>query len=140
MRFKLFEAFTIDQAFKRAHGIIDKKKLKPLKDVVGKKDMPSKEDLEQAAEVLDLDINNFFYDQDSFINFIYWKGPVYLEIPMFSLDIIKSMKGRLDQKRKALSDKNYVKVISMLNKRVAIPTFIEMYDEIPDKESEKTRE
>ena len=132
MRFKLFEAFTIDQAFKKAHDIIDKKSLKPLSTVVGKKDMPTKEELEQAADILDLDIENFFYDPNSFTHFIYWKGPIFIEIPIFSTDIIKSMKGRLDQKRKALSNKNFIKVFSMLNKKVAIPTFIEMYDQIPD--------
>jgi diaminopimelate decarboxylase len=54
----------------------------------------SKEDLELAAKTLDLDINNFYYDENSFINFIYWDGPLFAEIPLFTTEFFQSMKGK----------------------------------------------
>lgn len=142
MRIKLFESF-MDDVFRSAHASIDKKDLVPLDKMLGKPNFPTKNELDAAIKYLDLskeDEKHFFYSKtDMLTPIIYWKGPFYYGftggLNMEALTMLRA-KEYFEHKTKFISDclskKDYNKLFMRVDKKILIPTFMDIYNEIPD--------
>lgn len=130
---------NITDLFKGAHAAIQRDKLVPLKDMIGKPDFPSKEEFDTAVEYLGIDGDYLFYDKTNPIDPIaYLKGPIYIGFMGLRMDILKMLhsKERIEQKQKfvdaTIADKDYNSLFQRIDKKVLIPVFVDMYQDIPD--------
>lgn len=142
MKFKNYEQFneSIADIFKSAHAAINPEDLIPLEDLIGNPKFPTQLEFDEAIEYLQIDPENLYYNpKDIIAPIMYWDGPIYEPLHGgLNMETLKMMrvKDRLDYKRKEtekwLSSKNYDRLFSMMDKKILIPSFIKMYDDIPD--------
>jgi hypothetical protein len=129
----------LSNIFKGAHAATKKEDLTPLKTLLGKGKFPSKEEFDAAVNYLGIDGNYLFYDKGNMLNpIIYWNGPIYYGFPGLDMELLRMMRVKeyLEQKTKFVKDKLAKKDFSGLfmrvDKKILIPTFIDMYKEIPN--------
>lgn len=144
MAFKTYEQFneSIADIFKSAHAAIDPDDLIPLEELVGKPRFPTQEEFEEAVEYLDIDPSCLYYNsKDIIAPIMYWDGLIYEPFHGgLNMEALKMMrvKDRLDYKKKDvkkfLDSKDYDRLFTFMDKKILIPSFIKMYDEIPDKD------
>jgi hypothetical protein len=142
MRFKSYKQFNegIEDIFRSAHAAIDRKDLQPLKKFIGKPKFPTQEEFNAVVDMTDADPDYFFYDKTNMLNpIIYWKGPLFYGFfGGLNLEAIKMMrvdqyfKHKTELHDKMLAKKDYDGLFSHMDKKVLIPNFVEMYDQIPD--------
>jgi hypothetical protein len=136
---------SVSDLFSSLHGAIDKKNLLKLTDYIKRSNTLniSKDDLKNASEYLGVSEDSFYYDPGNFIHpVIIWDGPLYYGIPggNISQTMLKNMRSKefIDQLKKSINEltarKEYEHLFQIMDKKILIPTFIEMYDEIPDKD------
>ncbi len=142
LRYEQFinEKIGMSDLFKSAHGSINKKDLKPLINLVDKPNFPTKKEFDEAVNFLKIDPNFLFYNKNDFLNrIIYWKGPVFYgfygelniqALKMFHAD--KYFEQMNEFVKEILAKKDYVSLFHRIEKKVLIPTFVEMYEDIPD--------
>lgn len=127
--------------FKSAHGALDPEDLEPLSDYIDEPHFPTQKEFDEAVEFMNLDPDCLFFNRgDRLHPIIYWKGPVFYGFfgGHFSIESLKMMRADkiIEQQEKVFSEylkkKDYESVFSRAEKKIAIPLFIEMYDEIPD--------
>ena len=137
-----FSDGDIANIFQSAHGAINKDNLIPLGDLIGKKKgIPSKVEINYLLKDLDIKLEHLFYNAGDFLNpIIYWNGPMYHgfmggDMSKEALDMMQVRK-RFDYKRdvfrKHLSENDYESLFSRVDKKILIPTFIDMYSQIPE--------
>ena len=144
MRFKNYQQFNegIEDLFRSAHAAIDPEELMPLEDLIGQPRFPSHEEFDAAVDYLEIDPEHLYYNPKDFISpIMYWDGPIYEPFHGgLNMEALKMMrvKDRLAYKiketKKMLDSKNYSSLFSMMDKKILIPSFIKMYEEIPDKD------
>jgi len=142
-KFKSYQQFNenIADLFRSAHAAIDPEELIPLEDLVGNPKFPSEEEFDQAIEHLEIDAQHLYYNPKDIISpFMYWDGVVYepfhgqLDMEAFKMFRTKErLKHKLERAEKYLKSKNYEGLFSSMDKKVLIPSFIQMYNDIPDK-------
>lgn len=143
MRIKSYNEYMkegIEDIFRSAHGAIQKKDLQPLKKFIGKSKFPTQEEVDKAVEFLGIDPDYLFYDKNDFLHpILYWKGPIYYGFfGGLNMEALKMMrvdqyfKHKMEDVEKAISSKDYERLFHRVDKKILIPTFIDMYDEIPD--------
>lgn len=140
--FKTFESNYIYDLFRDSHGTLDLSNLIPIKNVIGKKGHPTQKDINDIINFVKLDPNFIYYDpNNSLYPYIYWKDFIYLEFfGTLSLESAKMM--MLDKKLNYLiskfdyylSNKNYDKAFQLADKRIIIPLYIKVFDDIPDEQ------
>ena len=141
---KLYEDFGADM-FKAAHGAIDPDDLIPMKDLIGKATdskgiIPTQKQFDEVVKFLDADPEYFYVNPKNFLEpVVYWKGPFYHGffggLNMESLKMMQVDKRFEMKKRdfeKYFKDNDYDQLFSRTDKKILIPTFIKMYDDIPD--------
>ena len=145
-RFKTYDQFneglSMSDIFKSAHGAIDVKNLQKLEDLVGKPKFPSKEEFDQTVEYLGIDKDFLFYNKHDFLTpFIYWKGPIYYGFHGgLNMEVMKMFhaKEALEQLTKymenAMSKKDFKSIFMRMEKKILIPSFVQMYEQIPDEQ------
>jgi hypothetical protein len=144
MRFKSYEQFneSIADIFKSAHAAIDPEDLVPLEGLIGKPRFPSEEEFQEAVDYLGIDPIHLYYNpKDIIAPIMYWDGPIYEPFHGgLNMEALKMMrvKDRLDYKKKDvkkfLDSKDYDRLFTFMDKKILIPSFIKMYDDIPDKD------
>lgn len=141
---KLYEDFGSD-IFKAAHGAVDPNDLIPMKKLIGKATdnkgiIPTQEEFDKVVKFLKADPEYFYVNPKNFLEpVVYWKGPFYHGffggLNMESLKMMQVNK-RFEMKKKDFEkyfkDKDYIQLFNRTDKKILIPTFIKMYDEIPD--------
>lgn len=141
LNFKQFinESF-IEDIFRGAHAAIDKKDLQPLKKFIGKPKFPTQEEVDAACKFLKIDPEYLFYDKNNMLNsIIYWKGTIFYGffggLNMEALKMTRADKF-IEQMNKmyneASSKKDFSRLFMLVDKKILIPTYIELYNEIPD--------
>jgi hypothetical protein len=142
-KFKSFQEFNesfMEDIFRSAHAAVEKENLEPLKKYIGKPKFPTQDQVDKAVEFLGIDPDYLFYDKSNVLNpFIYWKGPVFYGFfGGLNMEALKMMQADkyFEQKLKfvenALKTKSFQKLFDRVDKKILIPTFIEMYNDIPD--------
>jgi hypothetical protein len=142
MKFKNYDQFNegIEDLFKSAHGAIDRKNLQPLEKFIGKPKFPTQEDVDAAVDFLKIDPDHLFYNKGDMLHpIIYWKGPIFYGFfGGLNMEALKMMQADkyFAQKNKfvdeMLKSKDYEQLFSRIDKKILIPSFIDMYNEIPD--------
>jgi len=143
MKFLDFEQFNesfIEDIFRSAHAAISKEDLIPLKKVIGKPKCPTKENVHDAVDFLKIDPACLYYNPSDFLHpVVYWKGPFFYGFTGgLQLEALKFMHAdkyfehKKRQFEEILKRKNYEDLFHHVDKKILIPTFVEMYDEIPD--------
>jgi hypothetical protein len=136
---------NISDLFSSLHGAIDEKNLLKLSDYIkGSNSLSIKEsDLKNAADYLGVSEDSFYYDPGNFVHpIIIWDGPLYYGIigGNLSIDMLKNIRAKefIDQSKRMIHDltskKNYGHLFGIMDKKILIPTFIKIYQEIPDKD------
>ena len=81
----------------------------------------------------------FYNQRDMLHSIIYWKGPFFYGFfGGLNIEALKMMQADkyFEQKTKFINDmfkkKDYESLFTRVDKKILIPTFIDMYDEIPD--------
>ena len=130
---------NVSDIFKSAHGAIEPSELIPLSILVGKKNFPSEEEIDEIYNYLDIDKEYLFYNPNDFLNkFCYWKGPVYYGFIGLTMEALRMMRAKEYIKQlndffeKAFIKKDYESIFTRIDKKILIPTFIEMFSKIPD--------
>jgi hypothetical protein len=145
-KFKTYGQFInedfMSDIFKSAHGAIDKKNIEPLADYIGRPHFPKQSEVDAAVEFMKIDPDYLFFNRgDRMHPIIYWKGPVFYGFfgGGLSMEMLKMMRAdeSISRHEKMFNDylakKDYESFFSRVDKKILIPTFIEMYDQIPDK-------
>ena len=136
------ENFNMSDLFKSAHGAINKKDLQPLSKFIGKTNFPTQEEFDAAVEFLKIDPKFLFYNENDFLHrIIYWKGPVFYGfhggLNMKALEMFHADKA-LGQMTTFVEDcikkKKFESMFHRVEKKILIPTFIDLYDLIPDEQ------
>lgn len=133
------ENFMAD-IFQSAHAATTKTDLVPLKKLIGKPKFPKQKEVDDAVEFLGIDPDYLFFDPHNFLNpIVYWKGPMYYGFfGGLNLEALKMTHADkyFEQKTKFIEDrlkkKDYEGLFGRVDKKILIPTFVDMYDEIPD--------
>ena len=143
-KFKNYEQFNESMAdfFKSAHAAIDPEELISLEDLIGQHRFPSQEEFDEAVDYLEINSEHLYYNPKDIISpIMYWDGPIYEPFHGgLNMEALKMMrtKERLERKiedtKKWLNSKDYDSLFSRMDKKILIPSFIKMYDEIPDKD------
>jgi hypothetical protein len=130
----------IEDIFKSAHGALDVKQLKPLKNFIGRPKFPTEEEFQEAVKFLRADPDCFFYNSGDFLHpIIYWKD--FLFYGFFGglrMDVLKMTQAdkffqqMRDFQEEMIAKKNYESLFSRADKKILIPTFVKLYDEIPN--------
>ena len=131
---------SLSDFFRSAHAAIDPKDLVRLETMVGKPKFPSENEFDDAVEYLDIDRNFLFYNKADIISpIIYWKGLVFYPfhggLKMEALKMFhskESIEKLSEYTAKMISKKDYESVFSRMEKKILIPTFVDLFDEIPD--------
>ena len=141
-KFKSYKQFNegIEDIFRSAHAAIDRKDLQPLKKFIGKPKFPTQADVDAVKDFLQIDPAFLFYDKTNMLNpIIYWKGPIFYGFfGGLNMEALKMMQADkyFERKQKQVEDllkkKDYESLFHHVDKKILIPTFIDMYDEIPD--------
>jgi hypothetical protein len=144
MKFKSYEQFNESMAdfFKSAHAAIDPDDLIPLENLIGHPKFPTQEEFDEAVEYLDIEPEFLYYNPKDIISpIMYWDGPIYEPLHRgLNMEALRMMrvKDRLDYKKKDvkkfLDSKDYDRLFTFMDKKILIPSFIKMYDDIPDKD------
>lgn len=144
VKFKTYSQFNesegISDIFRSSHAAIEHDSLVPLKDCVGKPKFPTEKQFQEAVDFLKVDPYYLFWDKKNLLYpFVYWKGPVYYGFPgNFSLEAMKMLRANehISQMQKffdkALEEKDYERFFTLMDKKILIPTFVQMYGSIPD--------
>lgn len=142
---KLYEDFGAD-IFKAAHGAIDADGLVPLQGLIDQGassklvNIPTQKEFDAVVKFLDADPEYFYLNPSNFLEpIVYWKGPFYHGffggLDMESLKMMQVNK-RFEIKKKDyenyFKNKDYAQLFDRTDKKILIPQFIKMYDEIPD--------
>lgn len=143
-KFKNYEQFNesldMSSLFKSLHGAIDKKDLQPLSKYIDKPKFPSQKEVDDAVEFLKIDPEFLFYDKSSMLTpIVYWRGLVYYgfhgNLNMEALKMFQTNRF-FDQMNKwvdeAVKKKDYETLFQRMDKKILIPTFVDIYKEIPD--------
>ena len=138
--FKTFESNYIHDLFKDSHSALDLSKLIPIKKVINKKGHPTQQDINDIIDFVNLDPNFIYYDpNNSLYPYIYWKDFIYLEFfGTLSLEAAKMMMldKRLNYQQNKfdefLSKKDYDTAFQLADKRIVIPLYIKLFNDIPD--------
>jgi|688.fasta_scaffold74905_2 hypothetical protein len=130
----------MEDIFRGAHAAVDKNALEPLKKYIGKPKFPTKSEVEKAVEFLGIDPEYLYYDKNNVLYpIVYWKGPVFYgffgglnmeALKMMQVD--KYFAQKLKFVEDAIKTKAFQKLFTRVDKKILIPTFIEMYNDIPD--------
>jgi hypothetical protein len=144
-KFKAYNEFLnedfMSDIFKSAHGAIDKKNAEPLADYIGRPHFPKQAEVDAAVEFMKIDPDYLFFNRgDRMHPIIYWKGPVFYGFfgGGLSLEMLKMTHAdeSIARHEKMFNDYlkagNYESFFARVDKKILIPTFIDMYDEIPD--------
>lgn len=145
-KFKAYDEFLnedfMSDIFKSAHGAIDKKNIEPLSNYIGRPHFPKQAEVDAAVEFMKIDPDYLFFNRgDRMHPIIYWKGPVFygffgggLNMEMLKMTHADESIARHEKMfNDYLKAKNYESFFSRVDKKILIPTFIDMYDQIPDK-------
>ena len=143
MKFLNFEQFNesfIEDLFRGAHAAIDKDDLQPLASFIGKPKFPTQKEVDNACKFLKIDPDYLFYDDKNMLNpIVYWKGPVFYGFfGGLNIEALKMTQADkfLAQMEKLFTEsrgkKDYERLFTFVDKKILIPTFIELYNEIPD--------
>lgn len=133
------ENFMAD-AFQSIHGATVKTDLVPLEGLIGKPKFPTQKEVDAAVNFLGIDPDYLFFDPHNFLNpIIYWKGPMYYGFfGGLNMEALKMTQADKYFERKTaliedlLKKKDYESLFGRIDKKILIPVFVEMYDEIPD--------
>lgn len=144
-KFKAYDEFLnedfMSDIFKSAHGAIDKKNTEPLSYYIGRPHFPKQEEVDAAVEFMKIDPDYLFFNRgDRMHPIIYWKGPVFygffgggLNLEMLKMTHADESLARHEKMfNDYLKAGNYESFFARVDKKILIPTFIDMYDEIPD--------
>jgi hypothetical protein len=141
-KFKSYEEFneSIADIFKSAHAAIEPDQLIPIKEVIGKPKMPTQEELDAAVKYLDINPEHIYFDSKGLISpIVYWSGPVFYPFHgSLNLEALKMLRTKEaihqheEMAKNAIDSKNFEKLFAIMDKKIIIPAFIEMYDQIPD--------
>ena len=144
MKFKSYDQFneSIADLFKSAHAAINPDDLISLENLIGHPKFPTQEEFDEAVEYLDIDPEFLYYNPKDIISpIMYWDGPIYEPFHGgLNMEALKMMrvKDRLDYKKKDvkkfLDSKDYDRLFTFMDKKILIPSFVKMYDDIPDKD------
>jgi hypothetical protein len=149
MKFKNYNEFNkinefsdsrIADLFKSIHGAINLDDLIPLKYVIGKPKFPTQEELDEVVDFLNIDPDYLYYDPHGLLEpIIYWNGPVFHGFTGgFNMQIIKMMQvdKRIQRHEEIfeplLKAKKYVEIFNRMEKKILIPMFEKLYNDIPD--------
>lgn len=149
MKFKNYKEFNkinemtdngIADLFKSIHGAINLDDLIPLKYVIGKPKFPTQTELDEVVDFLNIDSDYLFYDPHGLLEpIIYWNGPVFhgftggLNMPIIKMmQVDKRIQRHEEIFEPLLKNKQYVELFSRMEKKILIPMFEKMYNDIPD--------
>ena len=140
MKIKLFENFNKEDMlgiFKNAHASTSKNDLVLAKTRIGK-DF-SKEEYQECIDYLGVDESFLFYDKSNALySFIYWKGPVYVQITAFNIKFLEMLRmkemilQKEEQYKNMVEKKDYVHIFSRINKSIMFQYFLDVLNEIKE--------
>ena len=137
---------SIKDIFVDAHGVIDRKTLIPYTKKVGKKKA------KEVADYLGVDVKYLFHNPNSILHpTVFSKGPVFSAVDHIvaftameragltgadtpGSQFLSGLKTYIERLEKMVEDKDYVNVFRMADKKILIPYYIEVFDEIPDEQ------
>lgn len=131
----------IEKIFMDCHGSTSMAGMVSLEDlyfdpsIVERLGLPESSD--SIVEYLEVDLSDLYYNNGSFNPFIYSKGFVWIEIPSFSTEALKTfmIKERIKQNSSRFEeferDGRWDLIFSMMEKKLLFPKFLEFYKEIP---------
>jgi hypothetical protein len=97
--------------------------------------------IEKGINYLNHDINNFYINGSRSAHpYYYYKPPVLVDIHLFDIDFLKDfqVKERITHStlmfNKALKDKDFFKIFALIDDRISLPTYEQLFDLIPDNE------
>lgn len=136
------ESHDINSLFKLLHSAIDKNDLVQVNNLIGKPGFPSEDEIEEIEEFLNIERDFLYYNSHDYIHpFVYWKGPVFYQfIGKMDINTLKMIHAdkMINQisntMNRYIENKNYESLFSRIDKKILIPTFIELYDDIEDKD------
>jgi hypothetical protein len=142
LTYEQFNESSMADIFQSAHAAVDRDELIPLEDLIGRPKFPTQKQVDAAVEFLNIDPEYLFYDPHNFLNpIVYWKGPMFYGffggLDMEALKMTHADRY-FEQKAKFFEDhlkrKDYEGMFNRIDKKILIPSFVDMYDEIPDKQ------
>jgi hypothetical protein len=143
-KFKSYHQFNenIADLFRSAHAAIDPDELIPLEDLIGNPRFPTEEEFLRAIEYLEIDPQYLYYNPKDIISpFMYWDGIVYepfhgqMNMEAFKMfQTRERLKYKLEKSEKLVKSKKYSELFQLMDKKVLIPSFVQMYKDIPDKD------
>lgn len=121
--------------FQNIHGSIDISRWKKMKD---HPEIIPTETFNDAVKYLDISPDDVYYDPYHFLNqCVYHKGFVHVNLYDMTMNTLKGLriKNIIEQQTKhfeeLLNENDYESLFNLIDKPFLIPTFIEMYQEIP---------
>jgi hypothetical protein len=135
---------SLADIFRDCHGALDKSALIPFAQVAGKKPkgynkLPSKKEFNAFVKLVGISPEEIFFDPGSFINpIVYLSGYIYQPIHHFSPEanlMFKTAERIQGQKRhfhELEKEKDYISIFEYMDKKLLIPTYVEIFDKIPD--------
>jgi hypothetical protein len=107
--------------------------------LLGMPNMPSKELFDSVVEYLGINADDLYYDKGSIVGrYVYWKNCVFYNIPMFELEALKMFKTKealeyfTQKTESSIQNKKYMELFGIMDKKILIPMFIKMYEQIPN--------
>ena len=131
---RLVEAYDefMSNLFQSLHGAIKKENMIPITKVGRPEQLAT-------LDSLGIDKNFVFQDPKGFIDkYNYWNGPVYVGLMNLSEDVLKMMRASerikmmTEDMNSLMASNNWGKVFSMMEKKILIPMYIELFDRISD--------
>jgi hypothetical protein len=143
LNFEQFNESTLADLFKSIHGAIDFSTLKPLMSVAGTAKLPSEKAILKACKYLDIKPDTLFYDPNGMLDpIIYLNGPIFVGLMGFpdekhlKIARIKERLAQLEERFKEFTEKkDYITMFYAIDKKLIIPMYIKMFDEIPKNQS-----
>lgn len=133
---------NIANIFRDCHGAIDKSSLIPFPNLslIGKVEgLPTKKQIKEIIDYLDIDIKDLYYDPKSILNpIIYLSGFIYMPLYGFDIEGLKMLQvaERLKDMQNIFKEfeekKDYDSIFQFMDKKILIPKYIELFDKIPN--------
>jgi hypothetical protein len=126
----------VSAIFKDLHGILDVSNLQPIRN----SDIPVTVIID-AVNYLGVDEKDIYYDPSSMMNrYIYYNPPIFIslhDLKKEALEMLR-MKDMIQQHVKKFADlkakNDYEGIFRFMDKKILIPSFNKMVDEIPENE------